>query len=107
VFPIDASGAPLDTTEAQSVVLKLSERRQMGGTVGMCEKEVVKRHTLLSTALLEDADRELRDVTGQKEAGETRSICLSAPEESMRRQPRLRMTRTYFPLSTKGLSDPR
>jgi hypothetical protein len=73
----------LDTTEAQSVVLKLSERRRMGGTVGMCEKEGVKRHTLLSTALLD------RDVTGQSEAGETRSTCLSAPEESMRRQPRL------------------
>jgi hypothetical protein len=104
VFLIDASGALLDTTEAQSVVLKLSERRRMGGTVGMCEKEGVKRHILLSTALL---DRELRDVTGQGEAGETRSICLSAPEESMRRQPRLGMTRTCFPLSTEGLSDPR
>jgi hypothetical protein len=98
VFLIDASGALLDTTEAQSVVFKLSERRRMGGTVGMCRKESVKRHTLLSTALL---DRELRDVTGQREASETRSICLSAPEESMRRQPRLGMTQTYFSLSTE------
>ena len=30
----------------------------------------VKRHTLLSTALSEGADRELGDVTGQKEGGE-------------------------------------
>ena len=61
-------------------------------------KRVVKRYTLLSAALSEDADRELRDVTGQKEGGKTRGICLSMPEESMRRQQGHGMTRTYFPL---------
>ena len=76
----------------------------MGASGGMYVTGGVKRHTLLSTALSEGADRELGDVTGQKEGGEAQNICLSMPQESMRWQPGLGMTQTYFPLSTKGLS---
>ena len=68
-------------------------RRRMDASGGMYVKGGVKRHTLLSTALSEGADRELGDVTGQKEGGEARNICLLTPQES-RWQPGLGMTQT-------------